>query len=97
MNKRDVQKLEAAQMRFPRPLLGLARLDRQGNRDIRNRLAVNSLTEDMKLYKNTWLDHFERMVISRLSKLVHFQCQPRGRRDARRPRSKWKVQGHLEL
>jgi hypothetical protein len=29
INKRDVQKLEAAQMIFLRPLLGLTRLDRQ--------------------------------------------------------------------
>jgi hypothetical protein len=31
INMRDAQKLEAAQMRFLRPLLGLTRLDRQRN------------------------------------------------------------------
>jgi hypothetical protein len=42
INKRDAQKLEAAQMRFLRPLLGLTRQDRQRNPDIRNRLKVNN-------------------------------------------------------
>jgi hypothetical protein len=31
MNKTEVQKLEAAQMRFLRPLFGLTRLNRQRN------------------------------------------------------------------
>jgi hypothetical protein len=31
MNKRDAQKLEAAQMRLLRPLLGLTSFDHQGN------------------------------------------------------------------
>jgi hypothetical protein len=31
VNKRDAQKLEAAQMRFLRPLLGFTRLDHQKN------------------------------------------------------------------
>jgi hypothetical protein len=36
ISKRDAQKLEAAQIRYLRPLLGLTRLDRQRNPDIRN-------------------------------------------------------------
>jgi hypothetical protein len=37
INKRDAQKLEAVQMRFLRPLLGLTRFDDQRNPDIHNR------------------------------------------------------------
>jgi hypothetical protein len=33
IKKREAQKLQAAQMRFLRPLLGLTRLDRQRNPD----------------------------------------------------------------
>jgi hypothetical protein len=47
INKRDAQKLEAAQMRFLIPLLGLTRLDRQRNSDIRNRLKVENILEDI--------------------------------------------------
>jgi hypothetical protein len=50
INKRDAQKLEAAQMRFLRPLLGLTRLDRQRNSDIRNRLKVENILEDIISY-----------------------------------------------
>jgi hypothetical protein len=46
-NKRDAQKLEAAQMRFLRLLLGLTRLDRQRNSDICNRLKVDNILEDI--------------------------------------------------
>jgi hypothetical protein len=69
-NKRDAQKLETAQMRFLRPVLGLTILDRQRNPDIRNRLKANKIVEDIKLYQHKWLDHLERMDRSRLPKLA---------------------------
>jgi hypothetical protein len=50
INNRDAQKLEAAQMRFLRPLLGLTRLDRQRNPEIRNNLKVDNIVEDIKQY-----------------------------------------------
>jgi hypothetical protein len=53
--------------RFLRPLLGLKRLDRQRNPDIRNRLKVNNRVEDMKLYQKKWLEHLEGMDGSWLS------------------------------
>jgi hypothetical protein len=59
INQRDAQKLEAAQMRFLRPLLGLTTLDWQRNPDIRNRLKVDNIAEDIKLYQKKWLDHLE--------------------------------------
>jgi hypothetical protein len=88
-NKRDAQKLEAAHMRFLRPLLGLTRLDRQRNPDMRNRLKVDNIAEDIKLYQKKWLDHLDRMDRSRLPKLA-FQYQPLGRRDIGRPRRRWR-------
>jgi hypothetical protein len=44
ISKRDAQKLEAAQTRFLGPLLGLTRLDRHRNPDIRDGSEVNNLT-----------------------------------------------------
>jgi hypothetical protein len=49
--KIDAQKLEAAQMRFLRPLLGLTRLDCQRNPDIRSRLKVDNMVEDKIISK----------------------------------------------
>jgi hypothetical protein len=57
INQRDAQKLEAAQMRFLRPLLGLKRLDRQRNTDVRNRLKVDNILEDTISYQKNWVDH----------------------------------------
>jgi hypothetical protein len=48
INKRDAQKLQAAQMRFLRPLLGFTRLDHQRNSDIRQKLEVDNIVEDIK-------------------------------------------------
>jgi hypothetical protein len=96
INKRDAQKLEAAQMRFLRPLFGLTRLDHQRNPEIRNSLKVDNIVEDIKQYQRRWVDHLERMDRSRLPRLA-FQYQPRGCRDRGRPRARWKDQEHLEL
>jgi hypothetical protein len=83
-------------MRFLRPLLDLARLDRQRTPDISKRLKVNNPIEDIKLYQKSWLDYLERVDRCRLPKLA-FQYQPQGQRDAGRPRRRWKDQEHLEL
>jgi hypothetical protein len=96
VNTRDAQKLGAAQMRFLIPLLGLTISYRQRNPHICNRLKVNSIVEDMKLYQKKWLDHLERTDRSRLPRLA-FHYQPRGRRDMGRPRRRWRYQEQLEL
>jgi hypothetical protein len=70
ISKRDAQKLVAAQMRILRPLLRRTRLDRQRNRDIRNRLKVNKRVKDIKLYQKKWLDRLERMDRNRLPRLA---------------------------
>jgi hypothetical protein len=50
LNKKD-KLLEAAQMRFLRPLLGYTKLDRQRNEDIRERLTVKSTVEEIHTYQ----------------------------------------------
>jgi hypothetical protein len=94
INKRDAQKLEAAEMRFLRPLLGHTRLDRQGNTDIRNRLKADN-TEDIISYQKNWIDYLKRMDRNCIPELAS-QYKPRGRRDIGRPRRRWREQEHLE-
>jgi hypothetical protein len=76
--------------------IGLTRLDRQRNPEIRNSLKVDNIVEDIKQYQRRWIDHLERMDRSRLPRLA-FQYQPRGWRERGRPRARWKDQEHLEL
>jgi hypothetical protein len=70
INKRDVQILQAAQMRFVRPLLGLTRLDHQRNSDTCNRLKVNNILEDIISYQKNWIDHTKRMDRNCIPKLA---------------------------
>jgi hypothetical protein len=53
------QKLEAAQTIFCISVLGLIRLDHQRNPDIRNKLKVNNIAEDIKFHQNKLLDHLK--------------------------------------
>jgi hypothetical protein len=94
INKRDSQKLEAAQMRFLTPLLDLTRLNRQRNSHIRNRLKVDNISEDIISYQKSWTDHLKRIDRNRIPKLAS-QYQPRRRRDIGRPRRRWRDQEHL--
>jgi hypothetical protein len=48
LNKRGKQRLEATTMRFVRPLLGYTKLDRQRNVEIRERLRVQSIVEEIQ-------------------------------------------------
>jgi hypothetical protein len=58
INKRDAQKLEAAQMRF----LRLKRPDRQRSPDIRNTLKVNNIVGDIISYQNKWFDPWNKWI-----------------------------------
>jgi hypothetical protein len=54
LKRRDSGKLEAAQMRFLRPLLGFTRLDHQRNADIREKLQVLNAVEEIQKYQQNW-------------------------------------------
>jgi predicted deacetylase len=70
MNKRDTQRLEAAQMRFLRPLSGHTRLDRQQNKDIRKTLKVTNIIKEIQQYQKNWKRHLQRMDKGRLPQLA---------------------------
>jgi hypothetical protein len=76
-------------MRFPRPLLGLTRLDRQRNPDIRSSLKVNNLIENIKTISKELVRHLERMDRSHLPK-QNFQYQPPGKTEC------WKTEKKME-
>jgi hypothetical protein len=91
LNKRDKQRLEAAQMRFLRPLLGYTKSDRQRNVDIRERLRVQSIVEEIQTYQRKCKEHVERMQDERPPKLA-LKYQPVGKRNIGRPRNRWRDQ-----
>jgi hypothetical protein len=87
--------LEAAQVRFMRPPLGLTRWDKQRNVDNRSELNQDNIVDEIKNYQLNWLKHVNRIENSRLPKLA-LQYQPHGKRDVGRPRRRWRKRDHLK-
>jgi hypothetical protein len=84
-------RLEAAQMRLLRPLLGYTKLDRQRNIGIWERLRVQSIVEEIQTYQRKWKEHGERMQDERTPKLA-LKYQPVGKRNRCHPKKRWKDQ-----
>jgi hypothetical protein len=50
LKKRDEQRMEAAQMKFLRHLVGITKLDREGNQTVREKLGVQNIVLELKQY-----------------------------------------------
>jgi len=86
--KRDMTRLEAAEMRFLRSVTGYTRLDKIRSEVIRKELHISGIQEVRLKYKQNWINHRERMDNTRLPKHV-LKYKPRGRRDRGRPKKRW--------
>jgi hypothetical protein len=95
LKKREDQRLEAAQMKFLRHLLGITKLDKEKNRTIRQKLGVQNIVKEIKQYQQKWLQHAQRMDTNRIPKQA-LQYKLKERRNIGRPRKRWKDQLHLE-
>lgn len=91
LNGRDTQKLEAARMRFSRPLLGFTRLVHQRNTGFREKRQVINIVKEIQKYQQNLKDHLQCMDRNRLPKLA-FRYQTRWRTDLGRPKRRWKDQ-----
>ena len=86
ITKRDMTRLEAAEMRFLRSVTGYTRLDKIRSEVIRKELEISGIQDVRLKYKQKWINHLERMDNTRLPKHA-LNYKPRGRRDRGRP---WK-------
>jgi hypothetical protein len=86
--KRDVNCLEAAEMRLLRSVKGYARLDKVRSEVIRKDLEISGIHDVRTKYKQNWINHLRRMDDIRLPKHA-LNHKPRGRRDRGRPRKRW--------
>ena len=86
--KRDMTRLEAAEMRFLRSVAGCTRLDKIGSETIRRELQISGIQDVRLKYRQNWINHLERMDNTRLPKHA-LNYKPRGRRDRGRPRKRW--------
>jgi hypothetical protein len=53
------QRLEAAQMKFLRQLLGITKLDKENNQTIREKLGVQNIAKEIKQYQQKWLQQLQ--------------------------------------
>ena len=61
LKKREEQRLEAAQMKFLRHLLGITKLDKEKNQCIWEKTGAQSTVQEIKQYWKKWLQHVQRM------------------------------------
>jgi len=95
LKKREEQRLEAAQMKFLRHLLGITKVDKEKNQCIRGKTGAQNIVKEIKQYQKKLLQHVQRMDTNRMSKQA-LQYQPKGRRNIGRPRKRWRDQLDLE-
>ena len=88
--KRDMARLEAAEMRFLRSIKRYTRLDKIRREVIRKELEISGIQDVRLKYKQNWINHLERMDNTRLPKHSLYY-KPRGRRDRGRPRKRWQL------
>ena len=94
LKQREEQRLEAAQMKFLRHLLGITKLDKEKNQCIREKTGVENIVKETKQYQEKWLQHIQRMGTNRIPKQA-LQYKPKERRHIGRPRKRWRDQFHF--
>ena len=68
LNPSDTRKIEAAEMRFLRPMAGYTLLDIKRSSDIRDQLGIFNINDRLSQYKINWREHIQRMDDKRLPK-----------------------------
>ena len=95
LKKREEQRLEAAQMKFLRHLLGITKLDKEKNQCIREKKGEQNIVKGIKPYQKKCLQHVQRMDRNRPPRQA-LKYRPEGRRNIGRPKKRWRDQLHFE-
>jgi len=96
LKKREEQRLEAAQMKFSKHLLGITKLDKEKNQCIREKTGAQNIVKEIKRYQKKWLQHVQRMDRNRLPRQA-LKYRPEGRRNIGRPKKRWRDRLHLRM
>jgi hypothetical protein len=57
LRSQDCRRIETSQMRFLRAVAGITLRDRIRSEDVRKRLQMGNVVEDIKQYQRKWLEH----------------------------------------
>jgi hypothetical protein len=88
IKKKDISRIQSAEMKFLRSVKGCTRMDHIRNEEIRTDLEMYAIQDKITEYRIRWSSHLQRMDNSRLPKQAVLY-KPRGRRDMGRPRKRW--------
>ena len=88
LTERTRSRVQAAEMRFLRKIMGVTRLDRVRNTVIRETLGVEPLLLSVEKAQLRWYGHVLRMAPDRMARTI-FTAVPDGRRPVGRPRTRW--------
>ena len=66
----DKRKIEAAEMRFLRPMVGYTLWDNKKSSDLREQLGIFNFNDKLTQCKTNWREHIQRMGDNRLPKKV---------------------------
>jgi hypothetical protein len=95
LTEREEQRLEAAQIKFLRHLLGITKLDKEKNQRISGKNRSRKYSKEIKHYQEMWLQHIQRMDTNRIPKPA-LQYKRKVRRHIGRPRKRWRDQFYFE-
>jgi len=70
-------------------------LDKEKNQCIREKTGAQNIVKEIKQYQKKWLQHVQRMDTNRIPKQA-LRYRPKGRRNIRRPKKRWRHQLHFE-
>ena len=91
LTERTRSRVQAAEMRFLRRIVGVTRMDHIRNTDIRLDLGVEPLLLSVEKTQLRWFGHILRMDAERMARQICCAV-PDARRPVGRPRTRWKDQ-----
>ena len=83
LNRSDKRKIEAAEMRFSRPIAG-----QKISTFIREQLGISNINDKLTQYKINQREHIQRIDGNRLHKQI-LNYKPEGSRNIGRPQKRW--------
>jgi len=83
------RRIEAAEMKFLRPLAGYTLYDHKTNDYIRRELRITGILDKTDEYRRNWLSHLQRMPQNR-TPLKSYHHRPQGKRTIGRPKKRWR-------
>ena len=88
LTKKQERELEVTEMRMLRWTLGLTKLDRERNENVRERLGVEEISRKIRESRLRWFGHVERRDTEYVGKRV-LEMEIAGKRKRGRPKRRW--------